>query len=148
VPNKYFRRTDMRETMFRGKWKLNGKWVYGYYKKADRVEYIYVEGETVFDTGWAEIIPETVGQYTGLRDRNSARIFEGDILQKDDGFVSYRTFVKWDNEHCGFIYNYIPQKYAPHEGVMTVSLYHFCPDEHKIIGNIHDNPELLRERAE
>jgi uncharacterized phage protein (TIGR01671 family) len=90
----------------------------------------------------ADVDPDTVDQYTGLFDRNGEMIFEGDILRKRDGFIDYIIFVRWDNEYCGFVYDFRPQKYAPHDGVITESLYHFCPDEYELIGNIHENKEL------
>jgi hypothetical protein len=68
----------------------------------------------------------------------------GDILRENDGFfVDYITLIRWDDEHCGFVCCHTTSKYAPHKGVVIVSLYHFCSANHEIIGNQFDNPELL-----
>jgi uncharacterized phage protein (TIGR01671 family) len=144
----------MWEIEFRGKRKDTGEWVCGYYVKADNTHYIFT-GKTGLskvtpahclmyrDFERYEVIRETVVQYTELKDRNGDMIFEGDILRKRDGFTEDIILVRRDCEHCGFVYDYIPSEYAPHDGVMTFSLFHFCSDEHEIIGNIRDAPGLL-----
>jgi hypothetical protein len=147
----------MREIEFRGKtpiinswdkrtgsYSILGKWIYGTPEPPHEGN----DNNICMFYGGGAVRRETVGQYTGLKDKNCVKIFEGDILRKRDGFIDYKIFVRWDCEHCGFVYDYMPSKYAPHDGVMTFSLFHFCSDEHEIIGNIHDTPELLREGAE
>lgn len=156
----------MREILFRGKRLDNGKWVEGFFvKRIDRLTlipkcYILVQEEdtsgiTGEPTGylntefsWYEVIPETVGQYTGLKDNNGKRIFEGDILRIakiSDGLGSYyhppldyhvNVVVKWDL--CAWMWEtlYEDKRYISFPNA-------WCHYECEIIGNIHDNPELL-----
>ena len=135
----------MREILFRGKRKDNGEWVQGDYTKGFRnpntaqlEDLIYMfsgkPGEWEFD--YALVIPETVGQFTGLTDKNGTKIFEGDIVKHDFGAdqigVQYAV-IKYNSYYASF---------------MVEALYDwmFCEkDEYEVIGNIHDNPELLKE---
>ena len=80
-----------------------------------------------------EVIPETVGEYIGLRDKNGKRIFEGDLVTLPKyGGGRHRSVVYFKNG-----------KFA-----VNGSNYNFkdiCPKNMEVIGNIHDNPELLKE---
>lgn len=127
----------MREYLFRGKRKDNEEWVYGDlwcnpYRK--RVVCIVSPINNQGTTGGNEVDTETVGQYTGLTDRNGTKIFEGDILRfGDDGEYSNYEVVwfgnRWEVVGCGT------------NSADDLDLF-FC--EHSvIIGNIYDNPELL-----
>lgn len=117
-----------------GEW-INGEWIEGYYWKdiwGDNIEYIYYDGEDY------EVIPETVGQYTDLTDKNDKKIFEGDIVVD-----------KYATEKFGFVgcVQYNPNKtnfeiYNPKSPDIWVNLGS-RQDSVKVIGNIHDNPELL-----
>ena len=133
----------MQEIIFRGKSIAHhGKkeeWVYGYYSN-----YKGVNGRTHYisdDNGRSVAVqPETVGQYTGLTDKNGTKIFEGDILKvfyygksKIFGVVRFgetRFFID-DNFKGGCI-----KAKAP----MTEM---FSRYEFEVVGNLHDNPELL-----
>ena len=125
----------MREILFRGKRADNGVWVEG----AD-IMHKTVRGELcIADVGtdWVSVIHETVGQYTGLKDKNGKKIFEGDIvtnmLNCDVGIVFY------DDELCGFY-----KTSTRYSGVFGCGILIMCgQEEYEIIGNIHDNPELL-----
>lgn len=82
------------------------------------------------------INPETVGQFTGVLDKNGKEIYEGDVLEYGDS----RFIVAWDNEHakvnCYFADKPIKEYYCPlHDSYIKESF--------EIIGNIHENPELL-----
>ena len=127
----------MREILFRGKRIDNGEWVYGAYMAHD------YDGHTIFNQNLEdgtlqgfEVIPETVGQYTGLKDNNGVKIFEGDIFRDDEYFVIVKYFVDG-----GFSVDY---RMPGGRWINYGELYYYLKDyECKVIGNIHDNPELL-----
>lgn len=144
--------------IFRGKRKDNGEWVYGgiYYQKADEVkeEAVYIIGGSLNDVGAAyEVIPETVGQYTGLTDKNGKPIFEGDIVEAD-GYIFFVNFGKCggvaNNEDYGYIGYYLDGYDEITKKVLSYGLRddicYFTNIE--AIGNIHDNPELLQRSDE
>ena len=121
----------MREILFRGKQKNNGLWVHGdlSYHRDGRV-FIRCWERLEFDPAYSayEVDPETVGQFTGLTDKNGKMIFEGDILE----FRRGRThIVNFEDGAFVFTGTAIPVRYA---------------DKFEVIGNIHDNPELLEGR--
>ena len=117
----------MREILFRGKRADNGEWVYGYVWKNPREQYFITEYNTL--TMYA-VIPETVGQYTGRRDKNGVKLFDGDIFTLGDMNIKYIT--TWhDNGFMG--------KQLGTKGSM-VGLTHW-EDRIEIIGNVHDEEE-------
>lgn len=119
-----------REIKFRGK-NYENKWKYG-----DLVQEKWKQGKAIMikkeTTAWS--VPEdTVGQYTGLHDKNGKEIYEGDILKGTFyGFpmpeYDYVFQIYWDEKEKGFMASY------------------FEPSECEVIGNIYDNPELLGEK--
>lgn len=122
----------MREIKFRGQQKDTKIWVYGSVIQCAGIWYIYNENESFrmpqdpdFENSFIEIIPETIGQFTGLYDKNGKEIYEGDIL-KGGIYLSYE--VKWDYEDNGW--NVKNDDIRKH---------------YEIIGNIHENPELLEQ---
>lgn len=135
----------MRQIKFRAKCRFPDEWVYGSlmsWKDGRNSLYIYQE-----DTGYwimiRHISPDTIGQFTGLFDKNGREIYEGDIINIHDshetcGIVEYRinaaAFVlcrdKVKNRHKG-------------DGI-DYQLYAGRQKRYEIIGNIHDNPELLK----
>jgi len=119
----------MREILFRGKRIDNGEWVYGNYYHCCGTAYgaIFI---VVNDFGFIEVIPHTVGQYTGLIDKNEKKIFEGDKVISEYGTIG---IVEWDNEECSFLVN-IGDDYQ----MLTDS-------EYVVISNIYVNFELLQE---
>ena len=157
----------MREILFRAKRTDNGEWIEGYYAKqsnhacfAHELKYQHFIFKDVcldFNLGGLqefEIIPETVGQYTGLTDKNGVRIFEGDILRgfeypfcsNINGEFNYFAEIVWfDNSSAFGIYTFK----NPKSNVRGISegntdyLEYFNADKWEVIGNIHDNPELL-----
>ena len=136
----------MREILFRGKRTDNGEWIEGYYAKqsnhacfAHELKYQHFIFKDVcldFNLGGLqefEIIPETVGQFTGLTDKNGVKIFEGDIVT---GYFNHEKIV-------GYIfYGGDAQFFIQRNGIYGIGLDNSdCWLE--VIGNIHDNPELL-----
>ena len=140
----------MREILFRAKRLDNGEWAEGnlvFSLDADeewraiiipiKNSYMFSSGNEDEDLGfenWHKVDLETVCQYTGLTDRNGKKIFEGDILHGE--FYGYpfpcnETFkIYWDEGEKGFKANY------------------FNESNCEVIGNIFDNPELLKEGVE
>lgn len=137
----------MREILFRGKRKDNGKWAYGYLYIRNDGQYEISFYDKYFDSErfTYDVIPETVGQYTGITDDNGKKIFEGDILgvTNDDPDYDYITKVYFEcNTLCvdveGQDYDYTSIGFA-------VEIWDNECDRVEVIGNIHDNPELLKE---
>ena len=131
----------MREILFRGKRLDNGKWEKGnlFERHSDGGTYICV-GTRRTTIDW-EVDPSTVGQYTGLKDKNGKRIFEGDILLLDDikGIVNYGT-------GCFCVELPGPDYLYRNNPAIDMVLNEYPGLE--IIGNVHDNPELLKEEAQ
>jgi uncharacterized phage protein (TIGR01671 family) len=117
----------MREILFRGKRKVCDEWVFGFPFISRKGEYKIKWYDPYYGSSkTSEIYPESIGQFTGLFDKNKNKIFEGDIIEwnaKEFG-REYRELVKWDFGLLGF-----------RQGDWG----EWC----KVIGNIHDNPELF-----
>lgn len=129
----------MREILFRGKRTDNGEWVEGYLTRAQGMYTIQYEDQEGF---YCEdrVITETVGQFIGLTDKNGKKIFEGDIVQKILGFkyiTNNRYAVQWEDYSCGFEPFSDSKENCGHCGGGE------DPARMEVIGNIHDNPELL-----
>ena len=127
------RRYEMREILFRGKRIDNGAWETGgitAYEQTIRKSGYEIIGKA--DGFHIPVIPETVGQYTGVKDKNGDMIFEGDIVAEisDMGEIGDPGKVYWHREHGSFYWG------------MGNSLVH--SRELRIIGNVHDNPPYIR----
>lgn len=155
----------MREILFRGKCTDTGKWYEGQYIHLHKTTYCFKADydndkdndihQIVFEkmTDWglpnhhlrADVIPESIGQFTGLTDKNGKKIFEGDICS----FVDFHsgsdmgTYCEgvWEYEDCYF---YITNRLS----CETTDLICEGKFDGYVIGNIHDNPELLKGGAE
>ncbi|MGN0500045.1 MAG: YopX family protein [Ruminococcus sp.] len=133
----------MRKILFRGKRESDGKWIYGLY--TDRSVYgtdfpcimpLRMEKD---DGDWA-IISETVGQFTGLTDKNGNKIFEGDIVRtKKYGKIVRHCNV---NGYDTFKIVYVPAIFRIENKYRGFNLVGNETD-YEVIGNIHDNPELI-----
>ena len=128
-----------REILFRGKRIDNGEWVEGYFVNLWLVNYQRYQPIITDNNAVSyDVDPSTVGQYTGLTDKNGKKIFEGDIVAIERGWnetVKYHVF--FDPQICGFIgdsINYIGFTTFGDDGINM-----------EVIGNIHDNPELLED---
>lgn len=123
----------MRTIKFRGKLKSNGDWEYGdlLHNNVNGC-YIYpIETRNLFRN--YEVIPETVGQFIGLKDKNGKEIFEGDILD----FNGLTVEVRFVRGVFAFLAN----------GNLDEELYGDCRTDlfTKVIGNIYENPDILKE---
>ena len=91
----------MREILFRGKRVDNGEWIEGFFAKSGDKTFILIDND--FAVGYVamkEVFPETVGQYTGVTDKNGRKIFEGDILEGE--ISSIRGFVEYNFAQAGY----------------------------------------------
>lgn len=145
----------MREILFRGKRKDNGEWIEGFLTICDDRCFIIENGKVgclCFDTlpkgnyvfmAYIEVDPDTIGQFTGLTDKNGKRIFEGDIcrvcldpeiciahIQYDERTASFN--MRYDDYLCN---TFLDMRLAENRVGDRVWI--------EVIGNIHDNPELL-----
>lgn len=123
----------MREILFRGKRIDNGEWVEGGVAFEDYTDKAYIVQWNTFGLGYFEYIevdPNTVGQYTGLCDKNGKKIFEGDRIE----IRGYVYYCCWDAGNLEFIL--INEKESFGMGYAASSRM-------TVIGNVHDNTELL-----
>lgn len=118
----------MREILFRGKSKNTGMWVYGFPRIISKKAYVEYE-----------VDPSTIGQYTGLKDKNGKEIYEGDILEQESFFgYPIRHVVGWSEENALFTAKLMQDDFP------TSRIAQYWVSKKAVIGNIHDNPELLK----
>ena len=143
----------MREIEFRGKDKNTGKWVYGFYLEQDTYNMgskntkkdLLIEnaGLIVQNSKYNSAIvidKETLGQYTGLKDKNGKEIFEGDIvsfnLKSDsEGRPNITGYIEYQTTFSGYRSMSFKGSFALDYNIKDI----------EVIGNIYDNPELLEE---
>ena len=87
-----------------------------------------------------EVERATLGQYTGLKDKNGVKIFEGDILEHNvqSEILVNCGMVNWDEGNGRWAYQL---------NTMNPGFYMYNPAAHEVIGNIHDNPELVERES-
>ena len=149
----------MREILFRGKRTDNGTWTCGYLFCIWERKYL-CWGTTNNVPNMKEVLPETVCQFTGLYDKNGRKIFEGDILQCNNnpidlvkvvygnfGVIDVETETAVDNV-IGWHYEVIPtdklSKVEPFCLPMPITEFYINRCTMVVIGNICDNPELMK----
>ena len=146
-----------REILFRGKLLRTGEWIEGYYCKTSDTTYAFSEDydrhpvpehhcilvDEITDWGLPnrptlhEVDPVTIGQYTGLKDRNGKRIWDGDILLFTNTDNEQSLYdVRWD------YHRWLVQMHGDYSA-MPDDLDDFFCQYAEVIGNIHDDQELL-----
>lgn len=131
-----------REILYCGKRMDNGEWVYGWYCEHSfgrwHLKSCIIPSEKAVNgcIEHVEIDPATLGQYTGLTDKNGAKIFEGDIIRGmgSKGRTGYFV-IRWSTPCCGFNAGE-GKRVWPNLNQATINAY-------EAVGNIHDNPELM-----
>lgn len=125
----------MREILFRGKHSEKSRWDYGdlyidhgkvYIGSRDMMQGVRVYGE---------VIPDTVGQFTGLTDKNGMKIFEGDIVRLDIAGIIFNAVCKFHSGSFGLVWHYMgADRWQAFPSI--------CHVEYEVIGNVYDNPEM------
>lgn len=134
----------MREILFRAKRADDGAWEFGWFEKCSfgrwPLKCSIIPSDDAEDGYYHHVMvsPETVGQFTGLTDKNGTKIFEGDIIahHAQGDIIVNRGAVVWDARDGRWAYQL---------HTMQPGFYMHNPEAVEIIGNIHDNPELLEE---
>ena len=143
----------MREILFRGqrfdnRKFIEGNYAFGYIYTSEPIieldenywEHSYGYAPSAEDyhlSNRFEVIPETVGQFTGITDKNGVKIFEGDIVKANFPYAK-KGLVEWDKKRGSFYVNPIDGFAAYDKG------YKMNANKLEIIGNIHENTELLK----
>ena len=154
----------MREILFRGKRKDSCTWIVGHLLKFEdgraRINeshtdiFCYEKDNSIIQTIAHEVIPETVGQFTGLTDKNGKKIFEGDLLngfqypfyRSESDEHNYFAEVIWFTGNCAFGLYTHKHPTAKVRGISAGNadfIEDFNSDDWEVIGNIYDNPELV-----
>lgn len=129
----------MREIKFRGKRLDNGEWLYGSLVILNGRYFIFD------DANRHEVDPTTVGEFTGLKDKNGKEIYEGDVIRSplsEDKTRPHRIFYHTGN--AAFMGALVDRKELCYLRLDQDWIYKFGKE---VIGNIHDNPELIEKQT-
>lgn len=135
----------MREILFRGKDSITKRWVYGALvqqqddplrEKAFIISYSNYQFGDFSEAVMHEVDPETVGQYTGFVDKNSKKIFEGDIVSIYNS-KAFLFAVEWNNQYV--------LKCTTNGVSDNIFNVIESPEDVEVVGNIYDNPELIKD---
>jgi len=130
----------MRTIKFRGftDCLVQDKWVYGFLSEENKIR----KTTNLIDYG---VDKASIGQFTGLYDKNGKEIYEGDIVEKavNNIISSHRFKIVYSECFAGFCRLYIKKK-GTRDGLISLSEMDVDREEIKVIGNIYDNPELLK----
>jgi uncharacterized phage protein (TIGR01671 family) len=147
----------MREILFRGKREENDVWIWGGFNSRDGKAYIIGMPKQGRIDG-IEVDPKTVGQYTGLTDKNGTKIFEGDIvevwykqrtLENNTEPQKYKAIIVFGNPNGFYSWGYQLKMIDDFPYNNDILLWVEMEDTGafvEVIGNIHDNPELLAKK--
>ena len=132
-----------REILFRGKRIDNGEWVEGgymnYSESLGKFSGAAIVNRSGLSNEFLSVAPDTVGQYTGLTDKNGVKIFEGDIVKAFDVDID-----EWVNVECFYW-----EEFCQFAFKNTYTDLNFMTNEEvEVIGNIYDNHELLTNQRE
>ena len=138
--------TQKRTIKFRGK-NLKGQWHYGLlcHDKTKDSDYEWFISNSAGKPYAFWAIPETIGQFTGLHDKNGKEIYEGDMIRDDytdeDILIEYYSVVVWDGKSCQWA---IDNSFAKDGSSFTNLVEYFGRETLEIIGNVFENPDLVK----
>ena len=147
----------MREIKFRGKRIDNNEWVYGYLVKSEdyifdyseRIDIPYIipfDNFNLKDYGEYRVEEKTIGQFTGLYDKNGVEVYEGDIIMATEylnpGEVELKYKVKYVEEMCKFVLYPLLENKKYNNNNWNLDIPYYKKEDLEVIGNIYDNKEI------